>query len=467
MDKLKIIIGDLKKYQFWLLCGAVLVISLVCWWLSTSGMKTQFKARKTVIDNSFSSVTTPSELPNADKIAEVKHQTEKLKEGIYPAWEILYKQQKEANQLPEKLGKEFKAEFERIKPGGDLASKYREIYQTYIKGELTSLRSIIKARHLASDAQSGEDRRAAGSSHRGGGNQLAGMAATAGAGHSGDRSDGDSTGIVAWDDADYGKWEDRFQWDEIPSTAAIVLAQEDLWICEALLRAIARTNGSASNQSSAVVKRVESLEIGASAVEAWKASNTSLGLAAAGGGASAPPAIAPSVGPGGPPGGPSDEQVRQKLYQNRYVDDKGAPLAYDASSPLCVKHPFAEFKLMPICMKLMVDGKQLPKLLAECANSKMPMEIRRVRIEPSGGSSTSSPKTAATASTGTIAPRGDGGGHKDSEAPQQTAEHSGVEVEVHAVMYIFNPPDGEKLGKKASDATAMPGGAPAPAANKP
>ena len=64
MDKLKIIFADLKKYQFWVLCGAVLVVSLVCWWLATSGVAGQFQTRKAAINASFAAAVIPPNPPN-------------------------------------------------------------------------------------------------------------------------------------------------------------------------------------------------------------------------------------------------------------------------------------------------------------------------------------------------------------------------------------------------------------------
>ena len=71
-----------------------------------------------------------------------------------------------------------------------------------------------------------------------------------------------------------------------------------------------------------------------------------------------------------------DEQMARLLKNNRYVDQDGRPLAADATAP------FAEFKMMPIYMKLGVDQRDLPKVLAECANSNMPVVVRRVAIRP-------------------------------------------------------------------------------------
>ena len=100
----------------------------------------------------------------------------------------------------------------------------------------------------------------------------------------------------------------------------------------------------------------------------------------------------PGMGPGGPggpgmgPGGPGAEpggkaaSADAQFLDYRYVDDKGQPLpASDPEYPY-VKQPFAEFKMMPIRMSLVMDERRLPKLLVECGNSNMPIEVRRVRV---------------------------------------------------------------------------------------
>ena len=60
-------------------------------------------------------------------------------------------------------------------------------------------------------------------------------------------------------------------WQDTPSTLAILLAQEDLWVCQALLRVISNCNEGAAKDkpSTAVVKRIEHLDIGRDAAFAW------------------------------------------------------------------------------------------------------------------------------------------------------------------------------------------------------
>jgi hypothetical protein len=103
--------------------------------------------------------------------------------------------------------------------------------------------------------------------------------------------------------------------------------------------------------------------------------------------------------------------------------------------------------MMPVAMNLIMDQRQLPKLLVECANSNMPIEVKRVRI---------------LKSQSMPAPSGD---------PGFEISPYDVPVEIYGVIYIYNPPDRAKLGtgaasqEKPADGTApaAPGTPPAAA----
>ena len=62
------------------------------------------------------------------------------------------------------------------------------------------------------------------------------------------------------------------------------------------------------------------------------------------------------------------------------------------------EHPYAEFKMMPIRMKLVMKEQKVPEVLVKCANSNMPIEIRQVRINPGGGARLKLQQEGATAS---------------------------------------------------------------------
>ena len=280
----------------------------------------------------------------------------------------------------------------------------------------------------------------------------------------------DYVGLVDWERMDHDKFVDRFNWKQTPSTLAIVLGQEDLWVCEAVLRVIQKCNENATKDkpSTAVVKRIEHLDIGQDAARAWLESDRMGGLGgqrgsglpgqfgppgampAGGGGqpAATPPAggppLAPGMGPSmigqvGSTGGLTDAQ----LLNFRYVDNKGVPLPYDAGRTYYVAHPFAEFKLMPIRLSVVMDQRWIPKLLVKCANSNMPIEVRRVRV------ATAEATTAMGGTTGMPAPgigshAPSGGGQSEDVGPLDAP------VEIQASIYIYNPPDRERLGKGAA-----------------
>ena len=49
-------------------------------------------------------------------------------------------------------------------------------------------------------------------------------------------------GVLEWDESDRNRIMRQFQWEETPDTQTVRLAQEDLWVYEALLRIIEKTN---------------------------------------------------------------------------------------------------------------------------------------------------------------------------------------------------------------------------------
>ena len=65
--------------------------------------------------------------------------------------------------------------------------------------------------------------------------------------------------------------------------------------------------------------------------------------------------------------------VKQHLPDaERYVDAKGMTLD-PATAP-------AEFKRMPVYLHITMDQREVARLLVECANSPLPIEVRQLRI---------------------------------------------------------------------------------------
>jgi hypothetical protein len=439
MDKLKPYLTILAKHQFWIYCVVILATSLGCWWWSTKNLTEQFAARERAIKTDFSSVASVTREPPfpAEVVKAVKDQQDELTKGVQKTWEMLYDEEKEKNPFPDLGdGGAFEKEFKKLTPKKQLDSKYRETYQTFIKDHLPKLKKIIQARE--------QDKQSKPANPVG---QMTGGSATSGG------SDTQWTGVVDWDAGDYERLTSRFDWPDTPSTLAVVLAQEDLWVYEALLRVIAETNKPAKTQANAAVKRIISLDIGHDAVVAWKEAEGAVFSVKQGTPGSPTDPIPGSTNASNPGRSSGPGATDSQLVSNRYVDDKGQPLASTEAEYPYVKHPFLEFKMMPVRMSLIMDGRSLPKLLVNCANSNMPIEVRRVRILKSPSSPIDLGQLAGSGTGPGGRPSGNQGGAPAPTGAKGSDTETGpydIPVDILAVIYIYCPPDREKLGTGAA-----------------
>jgi hypothetical protein len=269
-----------------------------------------------------------------------------------------------------------------------------------------------------------------------------------------------------------------------PSTFAILLAQENIWVCQTLLSVIQKCNEGATNNANAAIKRLDALDIGAQAARAWKESGETvvrIGAAAGAatgeggmGGATAAPVTAAPSDMGGASAASGGEQGIQQLMEMRYFDDKDTPLPFDPEYPYA-KHPSPEFKLMPIRMNMVMDQRQIPKLLVECANSSMPIEIRRIRILKTQGTVFDVASGGTSAASGVASVVREVGATGQTGAPLADTRHD-VPVEIYGLIYIYQPPAREKMATGAAGENPAEAGAPAtpaatpaaaPAANQP
>ena len=298
-----------------------------------------------------------------------------------------------------------------------------------------------------------------------------------------------AVGLVWWEDADFEKMEERFftHRTDVPSPLEVLTAQEDLWVYEALLRVILNTNNTSSdpakyvkpaNHKMAAVKRIIAMQIGQDAVGSWQASEQSvihLAGATQGTGTGTTAAVTPgaaqrSAGHGTGTGAAATSAAKSGTLAGRYVDDQGRPLTDPA------QQPYAEFRMMPINVRVVIEQSQVPKLLAACANSNMPIEVRKFRLlttefppfEPAEGtaaSGTGGLKGAQHAAGPARVQGGGPGGHGKIENPSGEEEdcinplEPAVPVEVQGIIYIYNLPERQNLGKGTAGGEVVPAGA--------
>jgi hypothetical protein len=548
MEKVRIALEVLKKYHFWILLSLIVLITFGTWYMATSDRADQFTKRVSAIKSQFDLMTTisgtqnhPSENSNhaidfrvtgdtanvtddIKKMALINSFSESLTGNVSAAAQRLFDDQRKTFKLPviypnvpgdqtrfeEDFWKVWDHKIEDIeKPPAEATNKeqyelekvFRLQYRDQIKEIFPELFKRIDLRTVAEGVGN-----APAADGRGG--RVAPGA--------GDDPSKQVTGVLDWPGAD--DLIRRFQnWNDIPTTIQIMLAQEDLWVYEALLNVIRNTNNCApdkdknyqppASHKDAPIKKIDALEIGNDAAQSWAACENSVFVFSGdtGGGSAATgtgPQSSPSMGtmPGSSHGqaqylggaaaatsSGGSGGTTSSLLAGRYVDNSGKPLADPT------QQPNQEFRMMPVNLRVVMEQKALPRLLVECANSNMRIDVRAVRIlaeKPPAfdvnGSSTGgdAPAAAATASVPqlgsspegrprTMGGRGmgrmPGGGpglgqmqhSNDTTSSEEAADPTAppVPVEIQGIIYIYNPPS-----PQSTNGAAAPGRAAAPAA---
>jgi hypothetical protein len=228
--------------------------------------------------------------------------------------------------------------------------------------------------------------------------------------------------VAVWNPDNQRRIYGSFVWDKAPSTTKVVMAQEELRVYGVLCDLIARMNKPATGPHNAAIAAVNELYIGYMAAEddyggsaggrltrvnaatagggmsmggsPERAMGSSGGPPGAGGGRPAHPRF--GAGAGSPMGGsgspsmameggadPAAAVASDDLLANWvYCDFTGKPL--DAAS--LASAPDAQMvHLMPFVMKLTIDQRQVDPLLVELATAQLPVDVRQVRINASGG----------------------------------------------------------------------------------
>jgi hypothetical protein len=238
--------------------------------------------------------------------------------------------------------------------------------------------------------------------------------------------------IVIWDPQDQARLvATHFDWskqpDSSPTTLQLLYAQEDLWVLTALMHIIRQTNGQIDSRHEAVVKNIETILIGRHAPpragqvirlagggmgggmmdggmggmdaggSGYMSSESgatpgSSDMGMGGGMMPAPMGGGDMYGSGmGGPGGdmsgmmPGVGRMSADPAEGRYVDNQYQALrAETLRTALRSPSPDDAFlvvaKRMPVRMRLTVDVRKLPRLLAQLGNSMLPVEVRQVRI---------------------------------------------------------------------------------------
>lgn len=437
MDQVKKFLAVLAKYHFWILSVLAAIVCLTGWYLASASLTQKYEENKRTVEAQFSNLNTvisESAHPNDVVNQGIKKQTDAQRRRVYEVWRNLYeKQKKDVLFWPPELGKSFLGRIEGLKFGDPLPTKMRERYMNYIKTRFEELPQIVEASQESIAGVGGARRSLTARRPLGGGE--------------GNEGEPEDSFKVHW--RNYSDLEQRLLWQRTPASLMVWLTQEDLWVYETLLRIIAATNRSATGHHDAPIKEITRLLVGQDAAALSKTSGRlwKPGQSSREGGSFSEPGGAISEeergGIGDGQGEGDDPEAKAKaLTVRRYLNEEGQPIE-EASTGDDTR----PFKRLPIYMELRMDERELPKLLAECANATLPVEVRQVRINPG----------AAVDASGfgegqrSVSPR-EGG-----EAAEDPAV---VPVVIQGIIYIFNPPNREVLGLPAEDQPVADASAP-------
>jgi hypothetical protein len=414
MNKAQDIIQKIKRYQFWILCGLATVVGIVSWWLATDSLAKTYAANKTKIESSAGQIVNVKNQdphPN-EKWAEIyKARAEKDRKEVEAAWKNMYSEQKSRVYVwPRELGDDFVAAIENLPPGEELSPDHLNRYLNGVLRQFETLAKIVDADYV-------------GPSQGGGG--LYGSDRGAAAAQS---LLGQTPRRVIW--SGLGELQLPYDWQETPTTLKVIYAQEEIWVLQAICKAIAMANEGSTGPHDATVTMIEQMLVGYLAAEehpngageagritrvtaplapvtgygaggvvgaspdAAVGAEATLGVAA--GALQRPPrpditAAGGSGRGGGSPGyggtgsdtsaaAPVSDDPKVYLNEWRYVKGDSTPLRADefTSSP-----PFYEYRLMPWRVRMTVDERQWDKLLVMFRNTELPLEIKQVRVNPS------------------------------------------------------------------------------------
>ena len=407
MDDVKKYRKVLQKHHFWVLAVLVLIVGPLCWRAGASYLTEQAASNKATIDGKFNAVQSiVGNPPNASFAEEVGKLEGELKQQVLAAWELLYKDQAPLFKWPAAVKSiELLRPATAEAPAEEIPEPIRIQYQQFVMPAEWQ-RIFLKANYLR---EKPIDPTAVFSN-----------------------PEVQYEGLVEWSDGQRGLIVSRYQSATTLTDLSVRLTQEDLWIYENLVEIIAKMNEGVTDPHNAIVKRIDMMEIGGFAMENAKREPglvTTFTAPSAGTyveGAMPVEAfpvpldagyIAPTAVEGAP--------LIPLIAAGRYLGAAGERL--DATAPL----PYAEFKHLFVDLRVTMDQRRIPEFLTLCANAPFPIEVRQVRI-----ASSSAMAGTAVGTTGLTAVLG----------PQD------AQVEVRGIIYMYNPPNIDRIGQGAAGA---------------
>jgi len=480
-DNIRPSLDAVVKHHFWILLGFLPLVILPMVFLARGKLAAEIDSARSQIESHLSAVRSVAGIephPNEAWSGAIDKTTVRVKKETLDEWEQLWKSQEPLRVWPPSLGPDFLQRVMALKPGGKLPRPLLERYQNGVRAIVRTLPKRMGADEMMVEGTEG-----------GAGQPMALPPGPLEQGMVRGRPGATDKPmpLVQWNPADQARIYASFNWDRPPSTAQVILAQEELWVYGVLADAIARVNSTSAGAYNAAVPLVEYLAVG------YPAAEDNPGTAA--GGRILVPVAAGQAGPTGEFGAPADPSMMDPgaggpavrpphprfaggggaagmggmmpdptigaeaapdgaaspddLLRNWiYVDFTGKPLmAADLGTS-----PDAQLvHLVPFVIRAIVDERKLDALLVDLASAPVPIDVRQVRINPGAAASGSGGSGMGMPAMGT---RNEfaGLGMPGGQATTTGGRPNDVTVEVRGTVALATPPDRQVLGLEAASA---------------
>lgn len=444
-EQIRPYVAVLAKYHFWILAAIVPLVILPMLFNGQASLDARIAAQKSQIESRVAGlrgVQGIAEHPNEGWSQAIEEQTAAIRDQTLAEWTRFWKAQQPLRVWPPRLGNDFLAKVERLKPGGTLERPFLLRYQNTVPDLVRDLPKRMGADDLMVEVAAGAapgPRGPRSGPMLGGPGEFGGMPAQPRPG----RGPQGPAALVQWRAEDQKRLFASFSWEKPPSTTQVLLAQEELWVYGLLCDAIKRANAGATAAYDAAIVGVDELAVGYPAAEERPGGEGSTRVfqaepvaGAAGGGELSPEGM-PMGGPtsgvpgmepgaadgraarpphprfgGGSPGGmtmlpggggesggmptpggaadgapaPAPASADDQLKEWIYVDFNGKPLT---AAELATVPDARLVHLVPFTMRLAMNQQRLDALLADLAAAPVPVDVRQVRInvasQPGGG----------------------------------------------------------------------------------
>jgi len=438
-DSARPYLAAVAKHHFWILAALVPLLLVPAVWSANSLLWRVISTQRSAIDGHVSGlrrIQAEQDHPNARWVEAVDSRTGAVREGISGEWRRFWESQRPLRVWPEKLGDDFLQAIEEVESGRrkELMLRDRQRYQNEVPGIVRGLPARMGCKELMGDQQAAEN------IPRGMPGRLPSVP-----GLPGDDLDSPEASLsldpLVWLADDQRRLFQSFDWQKAPSTVQVRLAQEELWVYGLFCDAIRKLNAGATGAFNASITSVEELAVGYPAAEEapgglgggriyWKIDPKAVAGPEADAMDGMPPMDGgPGMMPMGAPGLPSSDRLTRPvnprftasqgfddgmpgnvpavraeaafgggeepdgenqaaaltaddlLQQWIYVDFAGRPLS---SPALRTAADAALTHLVPFTLRVVIDQRKIDPLLRELAAGAVPIDVRQVRINPTG-----------------------------------------------------------------------------------